>query len=113
MINGKPERVDAEESERKSQWIQHGILGAVCMLVIGIYAYTAHSGSFELSSPAADTYYNLLVQGFCNGQLSLKKEVPLEFEHLANPYDLRANAPYQSGSYKMLDMSYYKNRFYL
>ncbi|MGA2137465.1 MAG: hypothetical protein ABSH14_01240 [Verrucomicrobiia bacterium] len=52
----------------KTGWIS---LAAVCALVLGVYAYMAQSGPLELLSPtAADTYYNLLVQGFRAGQLS-------------------------------------------
>jgi hypothetical protein len=45
------------------------------------------------ATPCADTYYNLLVQGFRAGQLSLKKEVPPGLAQLADPYDPDANAP--------------------
>jgi tetratricopeptide (TPR) repeat protein len=86
----------------------------VCALIIGVYAYTAHSGVSEsLSLNAADTYYNLLVQGFRAGQLSLKKEVPPGLGQLADPYDPVANAAYRSASYGTYDLSYYKGRFYL
>jgi hypothetical protein len=86
----------------------------VCVLVIGFYAYAARSGPVELLSlNAADTYYNLLVQGFRAGHLSLKKEVPPGFTQLADPYDPTANVLYRSDSYRMLDMSYYKGRLYL
>jgi tetratricopeptide (TPR) repeat protein len=94
--------------------MQCGVLGAVCVLVIGFYAYAARSGPVELLSlNAADTYYNLLVQGFRAGQLSLKKEVPPGLAQLADPYDPNANVLYRSDSYGMLDMSYYKARLYL
>jgi len=84
-------------------------LAAVCALVIGVYAYTAHSGFVTSSSlNAADNYYNLLVQGFRAGHLSLKKEVPPGFAQLVDPYDGTANAPYG-----LLDLSYYKGKFYL
>jgi tetratricopeptide (TPR) repeat protein len=78
-------------------------------LVIGVYAYIAHSG-FVVSTGlnAANNYYNLLVQGFRAGQLSLKKEVPPGFAQLADPYDRTANAPYG-----VLDLSYYQGKFYL
>ena len=89
-------------------------LAAVCALVIGVYAYMARSGVLELLSPnAADSYYNLLVQGFRAGQLSVKKEVPPGLAQLANPYDPAANSLYRSLSYKMHDLSYYKGRLYL
>ncbi len=89
--------------------MQHGVLGAVCILVIGVYAYGAHSGFLASASlNAADTCYNLLVQGFRAGQLSLKKEVPRGLAQLADPYDPVAYAPYGA-----LDLSYYKGKFYL
>jgi tetratricopeptide repeat protein len=89
-------------------------LAAVCVLVIGVYAYMAQSGLLELLSPrAADTYYNLLVRGFRTGQLSLQKEVPPGLGQLADPYDSTANAPYRLMPYRLHDLSYYKGRLYL
>ncbi len=90
------------------------LLGAVCVLVIGLYACLARSGPWESLSPnAADSSYNLLVQGFRVGQLSLKKEVPPGLTRLADPYDPTANEPYQSGPAGLHDLSYYKGRLYL
>ena len=90
--------------------MQRGILGAVCALVIGVYAYTAHSGFLASSSlNAADTYYNLLVQGFRAGQLNLKKEVPPGLAQLADPYDPDC----QCSAIGVLDLSYYKGKLYL
>ncbi len=59
------------------------------------------------------TYYNLLVRGFRAGRLSVEKEVPPGFSRLADPYDPAANAPYQGPRYRLLDLSYYKGKFYL
>ena len=90
----------------KNAWIA---LAAVCALVLGVYVYTAHSGHFVSQSlNTADEYYNLLVQGFRAGQLNLKLNVPPGFAQLADPYDPAAHAPYP-----VLDMSYYKGKFYL
>jgi tetratricopeptide (TPR) repeat protein len=89
-------------------------LVVVCAVVIGVYAYTAGSGGMESLIPqAADTYYNLLVQGFRAGQLSLKKEAPPGLARLADPYDPAANALYRSAPYGLHDLSYYKGRLYL
>jgi len=94
--------------------MQCGVLAAVCTLVIGVYAYTAHSGFLEsVNLNAADTYYNLLVQAFRAGQLSLKKEAPPGLAQLADPYDPTANALYRPASNSMIDMSYYKGKLYL
>jgi tetratricopeptide (TPR) repeat protein len=89
-------------------------LAAVCALVIGAYAYLSQSGLLELLSPdAASTHYNLLVQGFRAGHLSLKIEVPPGLAQLADPYDPAANAPYRITPYRLHDLSYYKGRLYL
>jgi len=110
MIDNRPDRGEEKTSGRKSRWMQRGVLGAVCALVVGVYAYTAHWG---VLGNAADTYYNLLVQGFRAGQLSLKKEVPPGLGQLADPYDPAANALYRFAPYQTTDLSYYKGRFYL
>jgi tetratricopeptide (TPR) repeat protein len=89
-------------------------LAAVCALVLGVYAYMAQSGVVELLTPnAADAFYNLLVQGFRAGQLSVKKDVPPGLAQLADPYDPTAQAPYRNSPYRLLDLSYYKGRLYL
>ena len=89
-------------------------LTAIGALVIGIYAYIAQSGLLEMLCPtAAETYYNLLVRGFQDGHLSLKKDVPPGLAQLATPYDPDANAPYRRMPYRLHDISFYKNRLYL
>ena len=94
----------------KNTWM---LLAVVCALVIGVYAYTAPLGKLEsLSLNPADTDYNLLVQGFRDGHLNLKKEVPAGFARLADPYDPAANLPYRIFPYRMSDLSYYKGRLY-
>ncbi len=94
----------------KNEW---RVLGAVCALVIGIYAYMAQSGPLEPQGPdAAETYYNLLVRGF-RAWLSLEKDVPPAFTQLADPYDPAANARFRLGPDSLHDLSYYKGRLYL
>ncbi|MGD1019439.1 MAG: hypothetical protein ABSA12_08980, partial [Verrucomicrobiia bacterium] len=89
-------------------------LAAVCALVIGVYACVARSAAWESLSPnAADSYYNLLVQGFRAGQLNLKKVVPPGFIQLADPYDSAANARFRTGPDHLHDLSYYKGKLYL
>ncbi|MGO9526458.1 MAG: tetratricopeptide repeat protein [Verrucomicrobiia bacterium] len=95
----------------KNAWIS---LAVVCALVSGVYAYTAHSGFLASTGlNAADNYYNLLVQGFRAGQLSLKKDVPPGLAELADPYDPTANEVYRAAPYRLHDLSYYKGRLYL
>ena len=95
----------------KNAW---GPLAVVCALVIGAYAYLSQSGLLELLSPnPASTYYNLLVQGFRDGHLSLKIDVPPGLTQLTDPYDPVANAPYRLMPYRLHDLSFYKGRLYL
>ena len=94
----------------KAGWM---LLGAVCALVIGVYALGAHSGYWEsLGRNSADSRYNLLVQGFRAGQLSLKTDVPPGLAQLVDPYDPVANRRYRY-DYRMHDLSYYKGKLYL
>src|SRR5271169_5063134 len=91
----------------KSRWTGLEVVGAVCALVIGGYAYMARPGAMDFLSPdAGDTHYNSLVQGFRAGQLSVRKEIPPGFAQLADPYDPVANAPYRLLPYRLHDLSY-------
>jgi hypothetical protein len=92
-------------SERR----QHGVLGAVCALVIGVYAWSAQSGWLEVwSVHAQTTYYNLMVRGFQAGQLNLKRAVPFGLANSANPYEPKTMTPYLAGQYPLHDLSYYQ-----
>ncbi len=98
-------------SPPKNERINQAIFGVVCILVMGFLIWGAEPGLSVLKSPRAeDCYYNLLVQGFREGQLNVKKEAPSELAHLANPYDHTANAEYISD---VEDLSYYKGKLYL
>ncbi len=89
-------------------------LAAACALVIAVYAYLAQPGTFELLNPnPADAYYNLLVRGFRAGQLNLVQEVPVGLTQLTDPYDPVVRARYPGPLGRLLDLSYYKGRFYL
>jgi tetratricopeptide (TPR) repeat protein len=95
----------------KNEW---RVLAAVCVLVVGVYAYAANSGFMATTDRrAADAYYNELVEGFQAGQLNLPVDVPAGLAHLANPYDPAANAPYRTAESGLYDLSYYKGKLYL
>jgi tetratricopeptide (TPR) repeat protein len=113
MINNRPDR-EASSPLKRPSWWQRGVLGAASVLVIGVYVVAAHSGFWEsLSLNPADSYYNLLVEGFRVGQLNLNKEAPAGLAQLTDPYDPVANAPYRGALYGLHDLSYYKGRLYL
>ena len=64
-------------SDHGTRWTRWVILGTVCALVIGFFAWSARPGWLGMrTSRAADAYYNLMVRGFRTGQLDLKTEVP-------------------------------------
>ena len=122
MTDSSPDRRESEVPAGRSRWIQRGILGAVCALVVGIYVYTAHSGFYELLSLSpADAYYNSLVQGFRAGQLNLKQNVPPEIAQLTDPYDPSATAIQRvqlhdvgwSQRHHLYDLSYFRGKLYL
>ncbi len=114
MTDSRPDRTETAAPRKKLLWRQRAILGAVCALVIGVYAGTVHSGFWEsLSLNPAESYYNLLVQGFRAGQLSLKLDVPPGLSQLTDPYDPSANAHYRGAFYRLHDLTYYKGRLYM
>ncbi|HTS17271.1 MAG TPA: tetratricopeptide repeat protein [Verrucomicrobiae bacterium] len=103
-----------ETSKQITPWMRRGIFSVVCLVVLGLYACVARLGGTEWSKlDPLEAYYNLLVAGFQTGQLSLKKEVPPGFAHLANPYDPSANRMYRDLPYRLVDLSYYKGRLYM
>jgi tetratricopeptide (TPR) repeat protein len=91
------------------------ILGAVCALVIGIYIWSAGPGILESTGVRAqDSYYNLLVEGFRAGHLSVNRPAPPGLAQLANPYDPAINARYiWEKGYMSYEMSYYHGKLYL
>ncbi len=111
MTSRKLDSGQASAPEGDIQWMHHAVFGVICALVIGIFAWSAEPGFLELKSPhAEDSYYNLLVQGFRDGQLNMKREAPPGLARLADPYDPAVNAAY---IVEVGDMSYYKGKLYL
>jgi tetratricopeptide (TPR) repeat protein len=95
-------------------WAPWVVLGAVCALVVGLFAWSARPGWLEIRTwQADDAYYNLLVRGFRAGQLHLKAEVPAGFAQLADPYDSTANAGYRvADGHPLWDLSFYRGKLY-
>jgi tetratricopeptide (TPR) repeat protein len=93
-------------------WMHDIVFGVVCALFVGFFVWIADPSSpLESKGPDAESsYYNLLVQGFSEGHLYVKRDAPAALAQLANPYDPTVNLPYLSN---IGDMSYYKGRLYL
>jgi len=99
--------------EGRTFWTRCAVLGAVCALVIGVYAWSANSGRLEsFGSGARDSYYNLQVQGFRAGQLNVKREAPPELVQTGHLVDSQTNAEYLD-IHGLHDLSYYKGKLYL
>src|ERR1039457_507256 len=98
-----------------SLWVRCRVLGAVCALVIGVFALRARSGILEArTARAADTCYNLLARALRAGQLNLPLDVPPGFARLADPYDPAANERYRLlEDHPLHDLSYYKGKLFL
>jgi Flp pilus assembly protein TadD len=96
---------------RRAPWL---ILGTICALVIGFFAWSARPGWLGMRTwRAEDAYYNQLVRGFRAGQLDLKTEVPAGLAQLADPYDPVANAGYLLvDGHPLWDLSYYHGKLY-
>jgi tetratricopeptide (TPR) repeat protein len=106
MSDSASKEKEAVATEGGSRWARCAVLGAVCALVIGFYAWSASSGVLELmGSGAQDSYYNLQVQGFRDGHLSVKREAP---PNLGDPAKLKWQQ-----NYGLDDLSYYKGKLYL
>ena len=84
-----------------------------CLLVLGAYAACAHLGTavFGNDDPN-EAVYNRLIDGFAQGHLYLRRDVPAAFAALADPYDPAQNAPYRVPPYYLYDLSYYHGRLY-
>jgi len=97
----------------KSSFASSLVFVGVCASVVAWYAWMGVVCVTELGgwSPAI-SHYNLLVQGFEHGQLSLYKTPPPELGQLADPYDPVANARYRQ-PYGLHDLSFYKGKLYL
>jgi hypothetical protein len=85
-------------------------LAAVALLVAAFQLWTIRSTNEDLAfgQPQRD-YYNLLIDGWLEGQLHLKVEVPAALQALDNPYDPALRPP----GLGLHDASYYQGRYYL
>ncbi len=85
---------------------------ALALAVFAVLAFYSWAVSPEqklfASGDGGGSYYNLLVNGFRAGHLSLQVEVPPAVLKLKNPYDPKQNAPFG-----MHDVSYFKGKYYL
>ena len=114
MINSSSEERHGAAIGGRISWTRCAVLGAVCALVIGVYAWSANSGVLELFGLGAqDSYYNLLVQGFRAGQLNVKREAPPALAQPGVPSGPGIHAARWMNAHGIHDLSYYKGKLYL
>lgn len=86
------------------------------VLVLSVYAWIVRGAHQELGEDPKRAYYNLLVEGFRAGRLSLPLTPPAELERLPDPYDPAANERFRGPMFetgRVHDLSYYRGRLYL
>ncbi len=100
-------------SETRARLAGSAVVAIACAFVAGLLSWMAAASVTELSgSSAADIHYNLLVEGFQHGHLSLNKQAPPGLARLKDPYDPVANMAYRLGD-GLHDMTYYHGKLYL
>src|SRR5258708_14898008 len=95
---------------RRSDWLDRGVIAAVLLLVGWFYVWTVRSSGdpWKFGRKQKD-YYNLLIDGYLDGHLSMKVDVPDALLKLPDPYDPRLR-PLGLGLH---DASFYKGKYYL
>jgi tetratricopeptide (TPR) repeat protein len=94
--------------------VSDAALAALGLAVAACYLALAAANVTEWGKASArDEDYNLLVEGFQRGQLSLAKDPPPGLGRLSDPYDPAANAVYRAIPYALDDLSYYGGKLYL
>lgn len=82
--------------------------GAACLVVVIIYLWIVSVGRWS-DWPPTTSYYELLAEGFLQGQLSLPVQPDPALAHLANPYDPEARRAIPV----IPDASYFDGKYYL
>jgi putative flippase GtrA len=83
-------------------------VGAVAVVVVGFYAWTALPQGRLWELGAHNDYYHSQVEGWLRGQLHLTYEPASELLALADPYDPEQNAPY-----RVHDTSLYNGKYHI
>ena len=99
---------------RASCFRRGGLAVAIaCIMVVSFYAWTIAPSRTDWGNvDPRGAYYNLLVDGFRAGRLSLALDPPAGLLALADPYDPKANAIYRNREH-LHDTSLYQGRLYL
>jgi hypothetical protein len=96
----------------RARWAPLGALAFVGL----VYACIACTAESEIGARVdRGAYYNLMIEGWMQGKLSLAMEAPAGLKALPNPYDPVANASYRGLMYhgpRVHDLSYFNGKLY-
>ncbi len=89
------------------------LIALACATTLAAYAACARLGTavFGNDDPA-EAAYNRMIDGFLDGHVYLRRDVPAAFARLADPYDPAQNAPFREPPYYLCDLSYFQGRIY-
>jgi hypothetical protein len=95
---------------RRGRAVERALVLATCLAVGLFYGWTVRTSSAPWNFGAEQRdYYNLLIDGWLDGQLHLKVEVPEALLAVADPYD-PAQRPPGAGLH---DASFYRGKYFL
>ncbi len=102
--------MEAARPRVSSSKVERLAVFGLCVVVGWFYLWTARSSGDEwkFGREQAD-YYNLLIDGYLDGQLHMKVEVPEALLKLENPYDPGQRPP----GLGLHDASFYRGKYYV
>ncbi|MFM9081720.1 MAG: hypothetical protein ACKOTE_16605, partial [Opitutaceae bacterium] len=91
-------------------WRERVLVAALCAAVGWFYVWTVRSSGdpWKFGLEQRD-YYNLLIDGWLDGQLHLKVEVPEALLKIKDPYDPTQRPP----GLALHDASFFEGKYYL
>lgn len=95
---------------RRTRWNERIVLWLACVVVGWFYLWTVRSSGEEWRwGQEQDDYYNLLIDGWLEGHLHMKRAVPPALLELKDPYDPEQRPP----GLALHDASLYRGRYYV
>ena len=92
------------------RWVERGLLLAAWLAVAWFHVWTVRLTDEPLWPEGEQRdYFNLLIDGWLDGQLHMKVEVPEELRRLPDPYDPAQRRP----GLGLHDASFYRGKYYV
>src|SRR5436305_22773 len=104
-------RPHAGNARRSGAILRERFIVACVLLLVGwfdVWTVRSSGDPWKFGQKQRD-YYNLLIDGFLDGQLAMKVDVPEALLKLPDPYDPRT----RPAGLALHDASYFKGRYYL